>query len=148
MLKLDPRQVGRCGELLVQYWLLKYGVESSPLTTDTGIDLVAYSSLKQKPVLIQVKTSRLLGHTGNKWLRWQIPNDCPAEFIAMVDLDNDKFWLIRTEDFESKARRVSDGDLKLQWPFPDYESKEFKQREEQYKEHEMKNAIPRIFGLE
>ena len=66
----------------------------------------------------------------------------------MVDLDNDKFWLIRTEDFKSKARRVSDGDLKLQWSFPDYESKEFKQIEEQYKEHEMKTAIPRIFGLE
>jgi len=148
MLKLDSRQVGRCGELLVQYWLLNYGVESSPLTTDPGIDLVAYSSLKQKPVLIQVKTSRLLGNTDNKWLRWQIPNNCPAEFIAMVDLDNDKFWLIRTEDFKRKARRVSDGDLKLQWSFPDYESKEFKQIEEQYKEHEMKTAIPRIFGLE
>ena len=39
---LTTQQRGRCGELLVQYILLKHGIESAPLTTDTGIDLVAY----------------------------------------------------------------------------------------------------------
>jgi len=32
------------GELLVQYKLIKYGIDSSTMTTDAGIDLVAYSS--------------------------------------------------------------------------------------------------------
>lgn len=40
---LKPAQIGRCGELLVQYRLLKFGIESAPLTTDSGIDLVAYA---------------------------------------------------------------------------------------------------------
>jgi hypothetical protein len=29
--------------LLIQYWLLKRGIESAPMTTDAGIDLVVYS---------------------------------------------------------------------------------------------------------
>ncbi len=41
MVKLAIQQIGKCGELLVQYMLLKHGVESAPLTTDPGIDLVA-----------------------------------------------------------------------------------------------------------
>jgi len=42
MAKLATQQIGRCGELLVQYILLKHRIESAPLTTDVGIDLVAY----------------------------------------------------------------------------------------------------------
>jgi hypothetical protein len=40
---LTSLQIGRCGELLVQHRLLKLGIESAALTTDTGIDLVAYA---------------------------------------------------------------------------------------------------------
>ena len=35
------RHIGKAGELLVQYKLIKYGIDSSPMTTDAGIDLVA-----------------------------------------------------------------------------------------------------------
>ena len=38
---LNTQQVGSCGELFVQYKLLKLGIESAPMTTDYGIDLVA-----------------------------------------------------------------------------------------------------------
>jgi hypothetical protein len=41
--KLTTAQIGLAGELLVQEQLLLHGIESAPLTTDTGIDLVAYS---------------------------------------------------------------------------------------------------------
>lgn len=34
-------QIGRCGELLVQYHLLKLGIESAPMTTDSGVDRLA-----------------------------------------------------------------------------------------------------------
>lgn len=50
-------QIGRAGELLVQYKLLKAGVESSRLTADAGIDLVAFSSKFNKPYTIQVKSN-------------------------------------------------------------------------------------------
>ena len=89
MVKLDPRQVGRCGEILVQYVLLKYGVESAALTTDAGIDLVAYSSTTGKPVTIQVKTSTHRGPSSDKWLRWEIAEDCPADYIALTDTTED-----------------------------------------------------------
>lgn len=39
--KLKTAQIGRCGELLVQYRLLSHGIESSSMTTDSGVDLVA-----------------------------------------------------------------------------------------------------------
>jgi len=38
-IKLTTAQIGRAGELLVQQRLLLFGIESAPLTTDTGIDL-------------------------------------------------------------------------------------------------------------
>jgi len=37
--------------LLVQYRLLLLGVESAPMSTDTGIDLVAYSPAMLQPGL-------------------------------------------------------------------------------------------------
>jgi hypothetical protein len=40
-MKLTTAQIGRDGEHLVQEQLLLHGIESAPLTTDTGIDLVA-----------------------------------------------------------------------------------------------------------
>ena len=58
--KLARRQIGKCGELLVQYILLKHGIESAPLTTDPGIDLIAFPDIRRQPLKIQVKTSTTL----------------------------------------------------------------------------------------
>jgi len=44
--KLTTQQIGRLGELLVQYELLRHGIESAPMTTDAGVDLVAYSEIR------------------------------------------------------------------------------------------------------
>ncbi len=56
-LPISTQQIGKCGELLIQYKLLLRGIESAALTTDAGVDLVAYSDEKRKPVTIQVKTN-------------------------------------------------------------------------------------------
>ena len=148
MVKLATQQIGKCGELLVQYMLLKHGVESAPLTTDPGIDLVAFPDIRRKPLTIQVKTSTHLGPAGDKWLLWQIPEDCPADYIAAVDLFRNKFWLIRTERFKQIARHAARGRLRLWWSLPGYESKRSERKEEQFKEYEMEAAIPAVFGLE
>ena len=37
----EKLQIGRRGELLVQSRLLRYGIESSAMTLDYGIDLIA-----------------------------------------------------------------------------------------------------------
>ena len=53
---LRTAQIGASGVLLVQYRLLKCGVESAPMTTDAGIDLVVYAPKLKKAVTVQVKT--------------------------------------------------------------------------------------------
>jgi hypothetical protein len=41
--RMETAQIGASGVLLIQYKLLKRGIDSSPMTTDDGIDLVVYS---------------------------------------------------------------------------------------------------------
>jgi hypothetical protein len=53
---LRTAQIGASGVLLIQYRLLKCGIESAPMTTDAGIDLVVYSPKLEKAVTVQVKT--------------------------------------------------------------------------------------------
>ena len=148
---LNKRQVGRCGELLVQYMLLKRGIESASLTTDPGVDLVAFRDVKQKPVTIQVKTSTHLGDTPViKWIRWDIGADCPAEYIALVDLERNKSWLISMKDLWEITERPIDKDCWLWWYVPEHEPEYTRKREkeEEFKEYEMDAAIFKVFGLE
>ena len=63
---MNKQQIGKAGELLVQYKLLRSGIESSPLTTDSGIDIVAFSKRQQKPFTIQVKTNEKPKPSGEK----------------------------------------------------------------------------------
>jgi hypothetical protein len=39
---MSTQQIGAAGELLVQYQLLKMGIDSARMTTDAGVDLVVY----------------------------------------------------------------------------------------------------------
>lgn len=41
-MELSTLHIGAAGELLVQFKLLKYGIDSARMTTDAGVDLVAY----------------------------------------------------------------------------------------------------------
>ena len=40
---MSTQHIGAAGELLVQYQLLKMGIDSARMTTDAGIDLVVYA---------------------------------------------------------------------------------------------------------
>jgi hypothetical protein len=121
--ELETQQKGRCGELLAQYMLLKHGIESAPLTTDTGIDLVAYPRVARsdwptdRPVTIQVKTS---SHRGkgkeDKWVAWTLSDDCPADYVCVVDLDRNKLWFFTLADFKANAKHAGKGQLNLWWP--------------------------------
>jgi hypothetical protein len=50
---LGTAQIGRCG----QYRLLLRGIDSAPMSTDVGVDLVAYSPRRVEPLSIQVKAN-------------------------------------------------------------------------------------------
>jgi hypothetical protein len=104
--RLTTQQIGRMGELLVQYELLRHGIDSAPMTTDAGIDLVAYSGLKGRSFTIQVKTNltpKPGGGKGAPGVDWWVSEDCPAELYAFVDLSTRRVWLLNREELVSSC---------------------------------------------
>lgn len=111
---LTTAQIGKCGELLVQQRLLKFGIESSPMATDTGIDLVAYSPAIRRAVTIQVKTNLKAKPGGGKGalgLDWWAPDESPAELFALADLEGDRIWLFSHEELARFAQQKPQGRL-------------------------------------
>lgn len=109
---LKTAQIGRCGELLVQYMLLLRGIESAPMTTDSGVDLVAYAPTGSSAVTIQVKTnfqSKPGGGKGKPALDWWLREDSPAQLVALVDLSTQRVWLFTHEQVASLAQQKSSG---------------------------------------
>jgi hypothetical protein len=111
-IKLSTAQIGKSGELFVQYRLLLLGIESAPMCTDTGIDLVAYLPNSKSAITIQVKTNlkpKPGGGKGKLALDWWIPEDSPAEFIALVDLSSGNIWIFTHKDLLIHAQQHSSG---------------------------------------
>ena len=109
-------QIGRCGELLVQFLLLRRGIESAPMTTDTGVDLVAYAPEAARPFSIQVKTNLKAKPSGGKGkvaLDWWIDDDTPAQLVALVDLSTQKVWIVLREELATLAQQRSNGRFHL-----------------------------------
>ena len=115
-MNLKKSQIGKCGELLVQLRLLMTGIESAHLTTDSGIDLVAYSPRKREPLTIQVKSNlkpKPGGGSGKEALDWWIPDDNPADLAAFTDLSTSRVWLMRQKEVAALAQQHSSGRFHL-----------------------------------
>lgn len=113
---MTKQQIGKCGELLVQYRLLLNGIESAPMTTDAGIDLVAFSSRKNKAMTIQVKTNlkpKPGGGRGSLVRSWWVPDDSPADLVACVDLSEHSILLFTLSEFQKLAQQHSSGRRQL-----------------------------------
>jgi hypothetical protein len=111
-LKLTTAQIGRAGELLVQQQLLLHGVESAPLTTDSGVDLVTYSAGKRDAITIQVKSNLKAkpgGGRGKPALDWWVPDNSPADLFAFVDLESSRVWIIENTELEDLAQQHPEG---------------------------------------
>lgn len=109
---LSTAQIGKCGELLVQYRLLMLGIEAAPLSTDTGIDLVAYAPGRRDAVTIQVKANLRAkpgGGKGKAALDWWVPENSPAQFVALVDLSSEAVWLMSHTELVTHAQQHSGG---------------------------------------
>ncbi len=109
---MKTAQIGKCGELLVQYQLLLRGVESAHLTTDSGIDLVAYSPRNARPITVQVKTNlraKAGGGKGKEALDWWVPEDSPAHYVALVDLSSQRIWFLSQAEMSTLAQQTSNG---------------------------------------
>lgn len=104
------RHIGKAGELLVQYKLIKYGIDSSTMTTDAGIDLVAYSPRNTKAYTIQVKTQEKPtpgGGKGKLALAWDLKESSPADLVAVTDLSTNSVWLFTHSEFTKFAQQHS-----------------------------------------
>jgi hypothetical protein len=103
---LGTQFIGAAGELLVQYKLLKYGIDSARLTTDSGIDLVMYVPGTKEAATIQVKSVAVPKSATAKGLPIVgvgFPHSCKAQWLAICDLSRDRAWLLMIE----KARELA-----------------------------------------
>ena len=115
-MSLSTAQIGKCGELLVQYRLLLIGIESAPMSTDSGIDLVAYAPSRKHPATIQVKTNlkpKPGGGKGKLGIDWWLPENSPAELIAFVNLESQVIWVMSHAEVQKYAQQHSRGKYHL-----------------------------------
>lgn len=113
---ISKAQIGRAGELLVQQKLLLRGFESSQMTTDSGIDLVAFSPKRKKVLTIQVKTNlkpKPAGGKGKPALNFWIGDDFTADAVALVDLSSDRIWLFKANEVKKLAQQHSSNRYQL-----------------------------------
>ena len=114
---ITTQHIGSAGELLVQYKLLKFGIDSAAMTTDSGVDLVAYSPKNNRSFTIQVKTKERPSQGGGKGklsLGWDLRDSSPAELVAVTDLSTDSVWIFTHTEYERYAQQHSKkGILKL-----------------------------------
>jgi len=115
---MSTQHIGAAGELLVQYKLLKHGIDSARLTTDSGLDLVAYAPARAKAYTIQVKTVERPGPSGGvgkSSVGWNFNPECGADLMAFADLSTDTVWLFEMEDAVKHAQQKLPRRHKLYW---------------------------------
>lgn len=116
---MTTQHIGAAGELLVQYQLLKTGIDSARLTTDAGIDLVVYSPGTAHATTVQVKANlaaKPAGGKGQLSRSWDFPHTCPAQLLALVALDCDSVWLFTmAESLEFAQQHSPKGIRKMYW---------------------------------
>ena len=144
---LSTQQVGRCGEVLVQFELLKHGIDSAPMTTDVGIDLVALNPKTKDYVTIQVKTSSSYEDGTSRWVDWNMRKTCIAEYVATVDLKRNKIWMFTKEKFEVISTRTGKESRRLWWYIPGHRPKTstLSRFEEHFKKDDIESVIPVLF---
>jgi hypothetical protein len=77
------------------------------MSTDAGVDLVAYSPRLAEAITIQIKTNWQAKHSGSgkgkAALGWLVRDPVPASLVALVDLSSEKVWLFKQDEFAEHA---------------------------------------------
>ncbi|GEM_PF-6136334 len=80
-------------------------------------------------------------------IRWTVRDDCPADFIACVDLTREKFRPISSAEFRQKAQQHNRGNSHLWWLIEPGPKSKKSLREDDLSIYDADSAIPRIFGV-
>lgn len=146
---LTTAQIGASGVLLIQYMLLKRGIDSSAMTTDDGIDLVAYSPSRREALTVQVKTClqpKPAGGTGGPALDWWLRNDSPAQLVGLVDLASSQVWMFWHDEFVAWAQQKPEGRMHLYFYLDDdYQARPNCHRRD-FERFRLEGRIEEIFG--
>ncbi|OBB32572.1 hypothetical protein A5792_02465 [Mycolicibacterium peregrinum] len=148
-IKLGTQAIGAAGELLVQYQLLKLGIDSARLTTDSGIDLVMYVPGHQSAATIQVKANvapKPAGGKGKELLSWPFPDDSKAQWLACVDLSTDSAWLFRIDEARRLAQQKHAGGTRLLYFYTDESVGPKALRVSDMTGHRLEAAISKLLG--
>jgi hypothetical protein len=111
--------IGAAGEALVTYKLLKHEIDSARMTTDAGVDLVMYVPGTRDAATIQVKAQWApvpAGGKGGPAFGWVFNPECPADWLAVVDLSHDNAWLFTIDEARDLAQqKPASGNWRLYW---------------------------------
>lgn len=92
----------------MQYRLVKLGIDSARLTTDSGVDLAAYAPASASASTIQVKTQAVPSPSGGKGalsVGFFFPDDLRAELLAVTLLSEDTVWLFTRDEARARAQQ-------------------------------------------
>lgn len=112
----ESAQTGAWGVLHVQRDLLSLGVDSAPMTTDSGIDLLAYDPKSRKSFSIQVKTSGMA--LGERRPDWKVRKDKLGEadvfaFVLKKKKGDGEAWYLRQSELKRPYVRLYNNEYAL-----------------------------------
>lgn len=107
MPNVSSAQIGAAGELLVQRQLLECGIDSARMTTDYGIDLVAYDKGTRKSFTIQVKTRQPERAGDRNRFAWRIDKGKEKTTNLFAFVSDDKAWYLGSADLRKFGQKRS-----------------------------------------
>ena len=111
---ISKAKLGAWGELQVQRDLLLLDIDSAHMTTDTGVDLVAYTTTDEKRLrfTIQVKTRTPRGNFYSWGVEKDKLNDADIFALVMRDVsrcpESEETWYLTRAEFQENATDVDD----------------------------------------
>ncbi|MBS9534381.1 hypothetical protein KIH27_12380 [Mycobacterium sp. M1] len=146
--KVRTQIIGAAGEVLVTYKLLKHGIDSARMTTDSGIDLVMYVPGVNRAATIQVKAlwePVPAGGKGPLSYGWVFSPAYEADWLALVDVAGNRAWLLEmVRARELAQQKPESGKWRIYW-YPDDSAVEGDaRRESEMAAFEIETVLKRI----